>query len=70
HLLAMSPSIAELFARHGIGKDEIRRHLYENTVTGAGFLEYVGRQATPFRVLAAACVPRYWEGARCAPSIL
>ena len=48
HLLAMSSSIAELFAQHRIGKDEIRRHLYENTVTGAGFLEYVGRQATPF----------------------
>ncbi len=48
HLLAMSPSIAAVFARHGIGKAEIRRHLVEHTRTGAGFLEYVGRQATVF----------------------
>jgi hypothetical protein len=48
HLLAMSPSIAAVFAGHGIGKADIRRYLVEHTRTGAGFLEYVGRQATIF----------------------
>ena len=48
HLLAMSPSIAQVFAGHGIGKADIRRYLVEHTRIGAGFLEYVGRQATPF----------------------
>jgi hypothetical protein len=48
HLLAMSPSIAAVFADHGIGKAEITDYLFEHTRTGAGFLEYVGRQATVF----------------------
>jgi hypothetical protein len=48
HLLAMSPSIAKVFADHRIGKADIRRYLFDHTRTGAGFLEYVGRQATPF----------------------
>jgi hypothetical protein len=48
HLLAMSPSIAQVFADHGIGKDDIAGYLFDQTRTGAGFLEYVGRQATVF----------------------
>jgi hypothetical protein len=48
HLLAMSPSIAQVFADHGMGKDDIAGYLFEHTRTGAGFLEYVGRQATVF----------------------
>jgi hypothetical protein len=48
HLLAMSPSIARVFADHGMGKDDIAGFLFDQTRTGAGFLEYVGRQATVF----------------------
>jgi hypothetical protein len=48
HLLAMSPSIAAVLADHGMGKAEITDYLVEHTRTGAGFLEYVGRQATMF----------------------
>jgi hypothetical protein len=48
HLLAMSPSIAAVFADHGMAKAEIADYLFEHTRTGAGFLEYVGRQATVF----------------------
>jgi hypothetical protein len=48
HLLAMSPSIAQVFADHGMGKDDIAAYLFDHTRTGAGFLEYVGRQATVF----------------------
>jgi hypothetical protein len=50
HLLAMSPSIARVFADHGMGKDDIAGFLFEQTRTGAGFLEYVGRQATVFNL--------------------
>ena len=50
HLLVMSPSIAHVFADHGMSKDEVRRYLFENTTTRAGFLEYVGRQATVFNL--------------------
>jgi hypothetical protein len=48
HLLAMSPSIAQVFADHGLGKAEIVEYLVDQTRTSAGFLEYVGRQATVF----------------------
>jgi len=50
HLLVISPSIAQVFADHGMAKDEVRRYLFEQTTARAGFLEYVGRQATVFNL--------------------
>ena len=47
-LLAMSPSIAQVLADHGMGKAEIRRYLVEHMRTRAGFYESDIDHGTPF----------------------
>ena len=66
-LLAMSPSIARVFADHGLAKSDIVNYLFERTRTGAGFLEYIGRQATEFDLhdlVAAGVLPSHYARSR------
>jgi hypothetical protein len=48
-LLAMSPAIAQVFADHGMNKDDIRRYLVENTRTSGAALEDM-TAGTPFHL--------------------
>ncbi|MFH1485945.1 MAG: hypothetical protein ABIH46_07735 [Chloroflexota bacterium] len=43
-LLVLSPSVANVIAKGGWTKDDIRRYLYETVKAPAGFLEKLGRQ--------------------------
>jgi hypothetical protein len=48
HIMAMSPSIAQVFADHGMSKEEVRHYLWEHTTEPVGFFDSLGPKGSPF----------------------
>ncbi|MFH1484523.1 MAG: hypothetical protein ABIH46_00485, partial [Chloroflexota bacterium] len=46
-LFALGPSVAQVIAKGGFGKDDIRQYLYQNVKATAGLLENLARQGGP-----------------------